>query len=74
MKVIDLSDRRFHPASPAVYVMAFEATLTPRTKLLSFCHIDDTDGGVLSVIWLKDVATVSAPSPAWLSTSPTIRA
>jgi cysteine desulfurase / selenocysteine lyase len=50
VKVIDLSDMRFHPPkSPDVILKAFEATITPRTKLLSFCHINYSDGCVLPV-------------------------
>jgi len=57
VRVIDLSDRKFHPAtSPDVYVNAFEAALTPRTKLLSFCHINYTDGGVLPVKAICEMA------------------
>ena len=57
VRVIDLSDRKFHPAtSPDVYVKAFEAALTPRTKLLSFCHINYTDGGVLPVEAICEMA------------------
>ena len=57
VKVIDLSDPSFHPASsPDVYLKAFEAALTPRTKLLSFCHINYTDGGILPVKAICEMA------------------
>jgi selenocysteine lyase/cysteine desulfurase len=57
VKVIDVSDPKFHPAaSPNVYLKAFEAALTPRTKLLSFCHINYTDGGVLPVKQICEMA------------------
>ena len=57
VRVIDLSDRKFHPASsPDVFVKAFEGALTPRTKLLSFCHINYTDGGVLPVKAICEMA------------------
>lgn len=50
VKVIDVADPKFHPAqSPDDYVRAFEAALTPRSKLLSFCHVNYTDGGILPV-------------------------
>ena len=57
VKVIDVADRKFHPAaSPDVYLKAFEAALTGRTKLLSFCHINYTDGGMLPV---KDICEMA---------------
>lgn len=50
VRVIDLSDRRFHPPkSSDEIVKMFEAAMSPKTKLLSFCHIDYTDGCVLPV-------------------------
>ncbi len=49
-RVIDLADRKFHPPkSPDEVLRAFEAAMTPKTKLLSFCHINYTDGCVLPV-------------------------
>jgi selenocysteine lyase/cysteine desulfurase len=49
-RVIDLSDRKFHPPkSPDDMLNAFDAALTPKTKLLSFCHINYTDGCVMPV-------------------------
>jgi len=49
-RVIDLADRKFHPPkSPDEVLRAFEAAVTPKTKLLSFCHINYTDGCVLPV-------------------------
>jgi isopenicillin-N epimerase len=48
--VVDLSDPKFHPPdSPDVLLKAFEAAITPRTKLISFCHVNYTDGGMLPV-------------------------
>jgi selenocysteine lyase/cysteine desulfurase len=48
--VIDLAAPEFHPpASPNAILAAFEKTLTSRTRLLSFCHINYTDGCVLPV-------------------------
>lgn len=48
--VIDLKPMSFHPpASPQVILDAFESTITSRTKLLSFCHVNYGDGCVLPV-------------------------
>ncbi len=50
VRIIDLADRKFHPPQdPDELLKAFEAALTPKTKLLSFCHINYTDGCVLPV-------------------------
>lgn len=50
VRVIDLSDPKYHPPkSPDDLLKAFEAAITPRTKLLSFCHINYTDGGIMPV-------------------------
>jgi selenocysteine lyase/cysteine desulfurase len=50
VRVVDLTDRKFHPPqSPDEILEAFEAALTPKTKLLSFCHINYTDGCLLPV-------------------------
>src|SRR5262245_37184228 len=47
-RVVDRADRKFHPPdSPDAILRAFEAAITPKTELLSFCHITDTDGCVL---------------------------
>lgn len=55
--VIDLSDPKFHPpASTGMVVDAFESVLTSRTKLLSFCHINYTDGCVLPVKQICEMA------------------
>ncbi|MGH7553083.1 MAG: aminotransferase class V-fold PLP-dependent enzyme [Longimicrobiales bacterium] len=55
--VIDLSAPQFHPpASPNAIVAAFEKTITSRTKLLSFCHINYTDGCVLPVKQICEMA------------------
>src|SRR5215470_14598909 len=49
-RVVDLADRKFHPPkSPDEILEAFAAAMTPKTKLLSFCHINYTDGCVLPV-------------------------
>jgi selenocysteine lyase/cysteine desulfurase len=48
--VVDLSDRSLHPPdSPGQLVDAIEAAITPRTRLISFCHINYTDGCVMPV-------------------------
>jgi isopenicillin-N epimerase len=48
--VVELSNEKFHPAtSPDVYLKAFEKAITPRTRLLSFCHINYSDGAVMPV-------------------------
>jgi selenocysteine lyase/cysteine desulfurase len=55
--VIDLAPMRFHPpSSPQVILDAFESTLTSRTKLLSFCHINYGDGCVLPVKEICEMA------------------
>jgi len=55
--VIDLAAPEFHPpASPNAIVAAFEKTITSRTRLLSFCHINYTDGCVLPVKQICEMA------------------
>ena len=55
--VIDLSQPRFHPPeSPQILIDAFEAAITPRTKLISFCHVNYTDGCVLPVQEICEMA------------------
>ena len=50
VRLIDLADRKFHPPkNPDEVLKAFEAALTPKTKLLSFCHINYTDGCLMPV-------------------------
>jgi selenocysteine lyase/cysteine desulfurase len=50
VRVIDLSDRKFHPPKNMdETVKQFEAALTPKTKLLSFCHMNYTDGCLMPV-------------------------
>ena len=57
VKIIDIADRKFHPAgSPDDYLKVFEAALTPKSKLLSFCHINYTDGGILPVKEICEMA------------------
>ena len=48
--VVDLSADAFHPPKSAdAIVAAFEKAITQRTRLISFCHINYTDGCVLPV-------------------------
>ena len=55
--VVDLSDKKFHPPkSPDDIINAFDAAITPRTKLISFCHINYTDGCVLPVKEICELA------------------
>jgi selenocysteine lyase/cysteine desulfurase len=57
VKVIDVTDMKLHPApSPDAWVNQIEQALTPRTKLLSFCHINYTDGSVLPVKAICEMA------------------
>ncbi|MCZ6644370.1 MAG: aminotransferase class V-fold PLP-dependent enzyme [Gammaproteobacteria bacterium] len=48
--VVDLSDPKFHPPKDAATVLeAIEKAITSRTRLISFCHVNYTDGCVLPV-------------------------
>ena len=48
--VVDLQGDAFHPPnSAAAIVAAFEKAMTKRTRLISFCHVNYTDGCVLPV-------------------------
>ena len=48
--VVDLSDPKFHPPeNEDVIVEAFVDAMTPRTRLISFCHVNYTDGCCLPV-------------------------
>jgi selenocysteine lyase/cysteine desulfurase len=48
--VVDLSDKKFHPPeNPEIVLDAIEAAITPRTKLISFCQINYSDGCVMPV-------------------------
>lgn len=50
VRVIDLAERKFHPPkSPDDIVKVFDAAMGPKTKLLSFCHVNYTDGCVMPV-------------------------
>ncbi len=55
--VVDLSDARFHPPeNEDMLVEAIADAITPRTKLISFCHINYTDGCCLPVKKICDMA------------------
>ncbi|MFP6809181.1 MAG: aminotransferase class V-fold PLP-dependent enzyme [Pseudomonadales bacterium] len=55
--VVDLSAPKFHPPkSPDVIIDAFEQAITPRTRLISLCHINYTDGCVLPVKEICELA------------------
>ena len=48
--VIDLSSPEFHPPeNPSVIINAFEKAITRRTRMISLCHVNYTDGCVLPV-------------------------
>ncbi len=50
IKIVNLNDLKFHPPkNPDDLLKVFEASITSRTKLLSFCHVNYTDGCVLPV-------------------------
>jgi len=55
--VVDLSDPAFHPPkSAATVVEAIASAITPRTRLISFCHVNYTDGCVMPVKEICDLA------------------
>lgn len=55
--VVDLSDAKYHPPRDAqVIIDAFDKAITPRTRLISFCHINYTDGCVLPVKEICELA------------------
>ena len=55
--MIDLSDARFHPpSSPAALLEKVDSALTSRTKLLCFCHINYTDGCIMPVKEICELA------------------
>ncbi|HIG39760.1 MAG: aminotransferase class V-fold PLP-dependent enzyme [bacterium] len=48
--VVDLSAKKYHPPkNPDLILDAIEAAITPRTKLISICHINYGDGLMLPV-------------------------
>jgi isopenicillin-N epimerase len=44
------------PANEAEFLEQFERSITPRTRVLSFCHVQYTDGAILPVKKLCDLA------------------
>ena len=55
--VVDLSAKKYHPPkSPDVIVDAIEAAITPRTRMISVCHINYTDGCVMPVKEICELA------------------
>ncbi len=55
--IVDLADPKLHPPeSPDDLLKAFEAAITPRTKLLSFCHTNYTDGLFMPVREICEMA------------------
>ena len=55
--VVDLSAPEFHPPeSDDQIVEAFARAITPRTRLISFCHINYTDGCCLPVKKICELA------------------
>jgi len=55
--IVDLSDPKFHPpGNKDLLVDAFAAAITPRTRLISFCHVNYTDGCLLPVREICEMA------------------
>lgn len=55
--MVDLSGADFHPAkSPSAIVDAFDAAISRKTKLISFCHVNYTDGCVMPVKEICELA------------------
>jgi selenocysteine lyase/cysteine desulfurase len=55
--VVDLADPSFHPPGDAARVVeAFERAITPRTRLISLCHVNYTDGCVMPVREICELA------------------
>lgn len=55
--MVDLSAPHFHPPEGAdAIVDAFAKAITPRTRLISFCHINYTDGCCMPVKEICDMA------------------
>lgn len=55
--VVDLSAPEFHPPrGPGQIVDAIEASITPRTRLISICHVNYTDGCVMPVKEICELA------------------
>jgi len=57
VKVVDLSDPKLHPPdSPDALLKKFEAAISSKTKLLSFCHTNYTDGLFMPVKEICEMA------------------
>ncbi len=55
--VVDLSAPEYHPPRNTMQLIeAIEAAITPRTRLISFCHINYTDGCVMPVREICEMA------------------
>jgi selenocysteine lyase/cysteine desulfurase len=55
--IVDLMDKKYHPPkNPDLILDAIEAAITPRTRLISLCHINYTDGCMLPVKKICDMA------------------
>ncbi len=55
--MVDLSPPKFHPPKdPSVIIDAYEQAITPRTKMISLCHVNYTDGCVLPIREICDLA------------------
>lgn len=57
VKVVDLSSPEIHPyRDPGVILNQVKKALSPRTRLLAFCHINYTDGCVMPVKEICELA------------------
>ena len=57
LKMVDISEPRFRTLeNPQEVVKAVEAGITPRTRFLTICHINYTDGFVMPVKEICDLA------------------
>lgn len=57
VKIVDLSAPSFHPPKNSdVLLKEFERSITKRTKLLSFCHMNYTDGCIMPVKEICEMA------------------
>ena len=55
--MVDLSSPNFHPPQSAdTIVEAFARAITPRTRLISFCHVNYTDGCCMPVQAICEMA------------------
>ncbi len=55
--MVDLSSAKFHPPKdPSVIIDAYEQAITRRTKMISLCHVNYTDGCVLPIREICDLA------------------